>query len=96
MILDFLLFKSFITPYFLIFFYMIGAFVIPIFSWIIKLWIQNRYFKDIEFGIKLEYKIVAYSLFICCFLFMELFWRMLFEFMIAYFDMHDALIRLSH
>jgi hypothetical protein len=26
---------------------------------------------------------------------MELFWRMVFEFLIAYFDMHDALIRMS-
>ena len=32
------------------------------------------------------------TLFIFCFLFMELFWRMLFEFLIAYMQIRDALL----
>ncbi len=93
--IDFLLFKTFITPQVLIIFYIIGAFIIPFFSWLFKIWIQNRYFNQIKFQIKLRYKVLLYSMFFCCFLLMELFWRMIFEMMIAYFDMHDALMALK-
>jgi hypothetical protein len=32
---------------------------------------------------------------VACLLLMELFWRMLFEFLIAYMQIHDALLHLS-
>ena len=95
MILDFLTFKTFITPTVLIVFYIIGAFIIPLFSWFIKIWIQKKYFKNIQFNIETKYKLLAYTIFILCFLCMELFWRMAFEVIIAYFNMHDALLILS-
>ena len=95
MILDFLTFKTFITPTVLIIFYIIGAFIIPLFSWSIKIWVQRKYFKNIKFNINIKYKLLAYTIFILCFLCMEIFWRIAFEFMIAYFDMHDALMKLN-
>jgi hypothetical protein len=41
-------------------------------------------------NIKQQTKLIAF--FIFCFLFMELFWRMLFEFLIAYMQIRDALV----
>ncbi len=101
--IDFLTFKSFITPFFLIVFYYIGAVIIPIFSFLFILWIRDRYFLEFSLRIKKILKdkisfvqrVVFIALFIFSFLAMEIFWRMIFEFMIAYFDMHDALMRLT-
>jgi len=67
----------------------------PFLSWLFKLWIENRYFNQLKFQIELRYKVFVYGVFICCFLMMELFWRMAFEMMIAYFQMHDALMQLT-
>ena len=100
---DFLLFKTFITPSLLLFIYYIGAVIIPLFSWYIAVWIQKNYLTKVSGSLKEEitkrttakqrlYTIVA---FILCFLCMEIFWRVFFEFFIAYFDMHDALMRIA-
>jgi len=101
--MDFLTFKSFITPSFLILFYFIGAMVIPLFSWILMVWIQKRYFSKVSLQFKeiirkettFFQRFLFMTLLVLSFLAMEIFWRMMFEFMIAYFDMHDALMRLS-
>ncbi len=101
--IDFLTFKSFITPTVLILFYYIGAVIIPIFSFTLMLWIKDRYFKKVSLTLKesitsnttLSQRIIFIAIFIGLFLLMELFWRMMFEFLIAYFDMHDSLMRLS-
>ncbi len=99
---DFLTFQTFITPTLLIFMYYIGAVLIPIVSWYLARWIQRSYFTELSksFKEKVEAKTTAkqrfivYAAFILCFLCMEIFWRMIFEFFIAYFDMHDALMKL--
>lgn len=70
----------------------------PLFSLIIMLWLKKKaliYFK-LEINIPILYKFIFYFCFTLCFLFMEIFWRMTFEFMIAYFNMHDALMRLAY
>lgn len=100
---DFLTFEIFITPLFLIFIYYIGAVIIPLFAWIISLWIKKIYFSNVSKKIKNEIKrnttffqrLFFSMAFIFCFLCMELFWRVMFEFFIAYFDMHDALMKLK-
>ena len=100
---DFLLFKTFISPSLLLFIYYIGAVGIPILSWYLAVWIHKNYLSDASGVLKEEikrrttvkqriYTVVAFVLF---FLSMEIFWRMMFEFFIAYFDMHDALMRIS-
>ncbi len=100
---DFLLFKTFITPSLLLLMYYIGAVFIPLFSWYIAMWIKKNYFTKVSGTVKEEIqkrttvkqRVTLLLSFIVCFLCMEVFWRVLFEFFIAYFDMHDALMRIS-
>jgi len=99
---DFLTFQAFITPSLLILIYYIGAIFIPIISWYFAKWIKTSYFSEISTNIKEEIlarstakqRFIVYTAFIICFLCMEIFWRVMFEFFIAYFDMHDALMQL--
>ena len=99
---DFLTFQTFITPTLLIVMYYIGALFIPIISWYLASWIKKSYFTNVSAKIKeevqirtsLQQRILFYSVSIFCFLCLEIFWRVMFEFLIAYFDMHDTLMRL--
>jgi hypothetical protein len=83
--------------------YYIGAILIPLISWYLVKFIKKRYFTDISEKMKdtitlqntSKQRIITSLFFILCFLCMELFWRVIFEFFIAYFDMHDALLRLN-
>ncbi|MCK4705446.1 MAG: DUF4282 domain-containing protein [Gammaproteobacteria bacterium] len=101
--MDFLSFKTFISIEVLIVFYYIGAVIFPVGLWILMSWLIRRFsiFSD---GYKVakelfwnsltnKQKIKVLILFFVLFLFMELFWRMLFEFLIAYMQMRDALIK---
>lgn len=100
---DFLTFQTFITPTLLIFMYYIGALLIPLVSWYIARWIQKTYFTKIIKRLKEEVeakttdkqRLMVYAVFIVCLLCMEILWRVMFEFFIAYFDMHDALMQLK-
>ena len=99
---DFLTFQTFITPTLLIFIYYMGAILIPIVSWHLAKWIQKSYFSELSKSIKKEFhakttfkqRFIVYAAFIVCFICMEILWRVMFEFFIAYFDMHDALMKL--
>ncbi len=100
--MDFLTFKTFISIEALIIFYYIGAFVLPIGTWILFTWLIRKYkyintayengkvivWKSLDK--QQQMKLVAF--FIATFLFLELFWRMLFEFLIAYMQIRDALL----
>jgi len=100
--MDFLTFKSFISVEVLILFYYIGALILPVSIWLLMRWVIRKYHflnntyesgKEVlwkSLTIKQQAKLTA--IFITCFLFMELFWRMLFEFLIAYMQIRDALI----
>lgn len=102
--MDFLTFKSFISTEALIIFYYIGAFILPVGIWILLIWLIRRYKylnTAYESGKAIAWKslnkqqqakLVAF--FITTFLFMELFWRMLFEFLIAYMQIRDALLKI--
>jgi len=85
---DFLSFKTFITPTVLIFFYYIGAIVIPI----VLYYYKRKIFKLLGINITINWKVKL--LFVAMFFFMELLWRMLFEMLIGYFQMHNALMQL--
>jgi len=95
---DFLTFQTFITPSLLIFIYYIGAILIPYIGWYITKWIQRSYFSEISKNLKetitTKQRVIIYTIFILCFICMEIFWRIIFEFFIAYFNMHDALMKL--
>ena len=88
---DFLTFQTFITPKILLIFYTIGALIVPLFGWYLLRYLKRRFFPDLV----IPKKIYLYLVMLLCLLCMELFWRMIFEVMIAYFDMHDALMRMS-
>ena len=99
---DFLLFKSFVSIDALILFYYMGAIVLPFFAWYLLRFLLGKFsfFKEqFEMGKKilftllpLKQKVFIILLFTCCFLFMELLWRMMFEFLIAFMQMRDALV----
>ena len=97
---DFLIFKSFISIEILIFFYYVGAIIIPFALYKSKYYLINK-FKIFDIFNKLILKIfnlfddkkkssIKILLFLL-FIFMEIFWRMMFEMMIAYFQMRDYL-----
>lgn len=100
--MDFLTFKSFISTEVLIIFYYIGALILPVGIWLLLVWLIRKYElvgnayesgKGIiwkSLGTEQQVKVIAF--FVCVFLFMELFWRMLFEFLIAYMQIRDALL----
>lgn len=101
--MDFLTFKTFISTEALIIFYYLGALILPIGLWLLLTWLVRKYRllntayengKELlwkSLNRKQQTKLVAF--FVISFLFMELFWRMLFEFLIAYMQMRDALLQ---
>lgn len=100
--MDFLSFKSFISTEVLIVFYYLGALILPISVWLLFNWLiikydifNNSYKKGKQWlwkSLSKKQQVIVLMFFIACFLFMELFWRMLFEFLIAYMQIRDALL----
>jgi len=101
--MDFLIFKSFISIKALIIFYYIGALILPVGLWLLINWLIRKYdFFDAVYkkgkeaiwtSLNKKQQIKLLMFFVVIFLFMELFWRMLFEFLIAYMQIRDALIQ---
>lgn len=91
-IIDFLTFKSFISYNMLFVFYYLGAIGVPFFVFFYTKKFY-KYPKDtLDPLINKEYKIKLFTLFIALFIFMEIIWRMMFEFLIAFLQMRDALV----
>ena len=84
--IDFLTFKTFITPTVLIFFYYIGAILVPMFIYRRQKFILNRLSIE-KINLKISTKLILISFFIM----LETVWRMMFEVMIGYFQIHNAL-----
>ena len=100
--MDFLTFKTFISTEALILFYYIGALTLPTGIWFFLIWLLRKY-KYINTAyengkvivwksLNKQQQMKLVSFFIVTFLFLELFWRMLFEFLIAYMQIRDALL----
>ena len=96
---DFLTFKTFISPTVLIIMYSIGLFVMPLFAWYVVtkikkyipsevIHLKNRAFSQMRLQDKVKVILFALLMLLC----MEICWRMMFEFLIAYMQMHDALV----
>ena len=100
--MDFLTFNLFISTEVLIIFYYLGAIVMPIGLWLSFKWLIRKYDflnSGLEAGNTLFWNSLTVKqqlklgfILVICFLFMELFWRMLFEFLIAYMQIRDALL----
>ena len=100
---DFLTFKTFISPTMLLIFYYIGAIVMPIFIWFTSRWLMKKIsmmeesyqvaksmaWKSMSF----KYRVIFIFLFIMMFLFMQIIWRMMFEFLIAYMQIWETLVK---
>ena len=101
--MDYLIFKRFISIETLIIFYYIGAIILPVGlsifarSLIKKYELINKpYLTGEEFLWELlsnKQKVKLIGVFIIFFIFAQLFWRMLFEFLIAFMQMRDALLQ---
>jgi len=102
--MDFLTFESFISTEVLIVFYYLGAVILPFGGWFLFTWFINKYgllnaaYENSKgmlwasLNRKQQTKLAVF--FVVSFLFMELFWRMFFEFLIAYMQMRDALLQM--
>lgn len=100
--MDFLTFKTFISTEVLIVFYYIGAIILPAGAWYLVTWLIRKYElvniayekgkESIWNALDKKQKNRLILFFLFSFIFMELFWRMLFEFLIAYMQIRDALI----
>ncbi|HQS02113.1 MAG: hypothetical protein B7Y07_01925 [Halothiobacillus sp. 24-54-40] len=96
-VVNFLTFRCLISPYALIGFYYLGALFMPVAAWLFWRWLGLRYgwLRQVQKEVgALSRQVLSPSqrvgiLLACvvCFLLMELFWRMLFEFLIAYVHM---------
>jgi len=101
--MDFLTFKEFISIPVLIGFYYFGAVIFPFFMWIFLKWLMRKYKligdahnkgKEMVLSVlNTKQKTKLFAAFLMAFLFLELFWRMLFEFLIAYMQMRDAILK---
>jgi len=93
-IFDFFTFTTLISPTLLIVVYFIGVIFIPFIGWKISVKIKNRLNIDnlISNTNTLQFKFIA--ILIIIFLFLEMVWRIMFEFLITYFQMRDALLEL--
>ena len=101
---DILTFNTFITQDVLVFFYYIGAVLMPVVLYFFKDYLIEHvsFLKTINDKLHTFYgsfsskrKIVFWMMFITIFLCMELCWRMMFEAMIGYFDMHNDLRQIA-
>ncbi len=97
---DVLSFNAFITQDVLVFFYYIGAVLMPVVFYFSRDYLSEHIslFKTVHDELQTFYssftsseKAAFWLMFITMFLCMELCWRMMFEAMIGYFDMHDYL-----
>ncbi len=101
---DFLSFNRFIAQDVLIVFYYFGALLMPILLYFFRgvLLEKVSFLRSVNEKLRAFYgkfglreKILFWMTFLTIFFCMELCWRMVFEAMIGYFDMHDYLYRLS-
>lgn len=99
-LIDFLTLKLLVTPYLLLSVYWFGAFVAPIVGWVLALMVCRTQFVTDTMGIVYDYvpsqvKLFTFTVFLMIFFSLELFWRLLFEFLIAYYNIHDALLAMA-
>ena len=100
--MEFLTFKTFISGKVLIFIYYLGAVGLPFAVFNLTKWLINRYdlfdsiykFTKLNSLDKLSKKQRVYFVVICfiIFLFMELIWRVMIEFLLAYIQIRDILV----
>jgi hypothetical protein len=104
-LLDFLTFRRFLGPYVLPLIYYLGALGVPFTAWALLVWLRRRYSRldqTLQSGGEMARlhtrrrdRIALALLFLAIFLFMELMWRLLFEYLMAFLQMREALLMLQ-
>jgi len=98
---DFLVFQVHISPAVLLVAYYVGALLIPVLVYDMSRRFNQRLARE-DWRVPDRYKagmlarrgrVIGYAL--VALLLGELAWRMMFEFLVAYFQMHEALTRMS-
>jgi hypothetical protein len=99
--LDFLTFRWFVAPYALPVFYYLGAVGIPVAGLLMTRWVMRRFpvmQRSARMGrdaasalLTPGQRALAIAFFVVSLLLLELFWRMMFEFLVAFLQMHAAL-----
>ena len=99
---DFVSFRVLISPAVLVVFYYMGALVVPLLIFVFargsaraaKRMLDGQTVAQLQDAVRISRKsgVRLLLLSLLAFLMLELFWRMLFEFLIAYFQMHNALV----
>lgn len=92
--MDFLLFKKLISIETLIAFYYLGAILFPLFLYFnYKKNSKNFFWKKLNNNIKkTPSNEKIFLIFLTIIIFMELFWRLLFEFLISYIQVRDKVM----
>lgn len=95
-------FETFISLEVLTAFYFLGAIVIPVFAFVFAVWLYKRLGRNTELvntvaselwqQLDLKQKFWLSVAFVIGFIFMQLLWRMLFEFLIAFMQMHQVIV----
>jgi hypothetical protein len=103
--LDFLSFHTFVARDILILFYYIGAIIIPLALYLLRGYYLKKFsflakvdagVKELYGSLSLKNRLTVIGMIVMMFIFMELFWRMMFEMFIAYFNMHDYLFEINN
>ncbi len=90
---DFLSFKTFISLEVFIVLYYLGAIGVPLAGWVLASWLKKKFCtSEDEKKSKGKVQTKFILIFLAIFMMMELFWRVMFEFFIAYFQMRDVLV----
>ncbi len=89
--MEYLTFNKFLTPFVMIFFYYAGALGIPLFLLFYSRDFLSKGYKHLSTLLSIKNRWIFSLSIIFLFFCMELCWRMIFELIIAYFDMHDSL-----
>ncbi|MFB1487279.1 MULTISPECIES: DUF4282 domain-containing protein [unclassified Thiocapsa] len=100
---DFLTFETMLSRQALLVFYYLGAVVMPVAAWLMALYFMRRFepvgdayragMGLLTATVRLRWRVLGILLFVAAFLFMELMWRIMFEYLIAFMQMRDALVR---
>ncbi len=99
---DFLAFRTLISEQVLLLFYYLGAVGMPLAAWLLALYLMRRldpaqhtYDMSKRMFVTVlpkRHRVLVIVLFSAAFLFMELMWRLMFEYLIAFMQIRDALV----
>lgn len=102
LVIDFLTFRTMISEQVLIVFYYLGAAGMPLAAWLSAAYLMRRCNPGRDayalskhlfvMSVPKRRRVQAIALFAAAFMFMELMWRLMFEYLIAFMQIREALV----